>query len=317
MTHPREIMRVVNEPQRNPDPWKLLMQACATSGGVFTAAEAAALGCGRRVERLAAGGTVVRESRGVYRLAAYPLDLDQRLFVASRTGGVVSHETAARLWGFDGFDDSTIHVTVPHGFAMCVPQWVTVHETRRTLEGLTVVQRRVSMTKPLRTVLDLAGRPVGDEELQRFLSHCVARRLLTLRALERFVSAHGGYARGIGRLRTVLSDLCQVDSVAEAELRKVLVEAGIDRPATQFVVRDGDRFVARVDLAWPVQRVALELDGYRYHADLRSFVSDRERGNRIVAMGWTLLRTTPTAVRRRPHMVIADVRTALRRSTAA
>jgi hypothetical protein len=66
--------------------------------------------------------------------------------------------------------------------------------------------------------------------------------------------------------------------------------------------------------SWPVQRVALELDGYRYHADARTFVSDRERGNRIVSMGWTLLRTTPTAVRERPQEVVNDVRAALRRA---
>jgi very-short-patch-repair endonuclease/predicted transcriptional regulator of viral defense system len=310
-------MPVVDQ-RPGPDPWKLLMEACARSQGIFTVSEAAALGCDlRRLSRLAANGSLVRESRGVYRFAAYPFGFDQRLLIATRTGGVVSHETAAVLWGFDGFDESTIHVTVTHGFLPTAPGWVSVHETRRSLVGLTSTRRSVSVTKPLRTALDLVGRPIGDEQYQGFLNHCVATRLLTPRALERFASESGAYVRGVRRLRAALADLCQVESVAESQLVEVLAAAGIDRPVTQFELRDGNRFVARIDLAWPTQCVALELDGYRYHADARSFVSDRERGNRIVSMGWALLRTTPTAVRQRPHMVVSDVKAALRRSAAA
>jgi predicted transcriptional regulator of viral defense system len=294
------------------------MEACANSAGILTAPQAQGLGCDlRRLPRLVANGTLIRESRGVYRLAAYPFGPDQRLMIATRIGGVVSHGTAAQLWGFDGFDESTTHLTVPHGFRVSAPGWVRVHETRRSLVGLTATRRGVSVTNPLRTALDLAGRPSGDAQYQRFLDHCVAQRLLTLRSLEKFAWERGANVRGIGRLRALLTDLCQIDSVAEAELVEILVAAGIDRPITQFELRDGFRFVARLDLAWPAQRVALEIDGYRYHADARSFVSDRERGNRIVALGWALLRTTPTAVRQRPHMVISDVTAALRRPTAA
>ncbi|MGH9278918.1 MAG: hypothetical protein ACRD12_12545, partial [Acidimicrobiales bacterium] len=50
---------------------------------------------------------------------------------------------------------------------------------------------------------------------------------------------------------------------------------------------------ARVDLAYPHERIAIELDSFRWHGGRRPFHSDRARGNRIVAAGWQLLRGTP------------------------
>jgi hypothetical protein len=292
--------------------WKLLMDACARDSGVLTTKRAAGLGLDTcRLSRLVTAGVLVRESRGVYRLSAYPLGFDQRLTIATRSGGVVSHETAAMVWGCDLAGDSVIHVSVRHGFLPTTPSWVAVHETRRTLTGWTTTRCGVTLTTPLRTVLDLAGRSHSGDPLRRFVNHGIAIRLFSISTLERFAADHGGKARGIARLRRLINELSDVGSVAEADLLALLAAAGIERPVSQFVIRHGARFVARVDAGWPTQRVALELDGYRYHADARTFVDDRERGNRIVAAGWTLLRTTPTTVRDRPHTVVADVKAAL------
>jgi very-short-patch-repair endonuclease len=63
--------------------------------------------------------------------------------------------------------------------------------------------------------------------------------------------------------------------------------------------------------------VALELDGYSYHADHRTFVADRERGNRLVTAGWTLLRTTPAAMRADPVTLCRSVTAALAQAKAA
>ena len=115
---------------RRRDPWKLLMTACKASCGVVTTSQAAAFGLERCfLSRLASSGTLVRESRGVYRLAAYPLGRDQRLQIAGQLGGVISHETAAVLLGYQGFDEAEVHVTVPRGCLVAGPAWVSIHET--------------------------------------------------------------------------------------------------------------------------------------------------------------------------------------------
>lgn len=63
-------------------------------------------------------------------------------------------------------------------------------------------------------------------------------------------------------------------------------------PVLQFGVSDGGRFIARVDHAYPRQKIALEVDGFRWHSDPQTFRNDRRRANRLVEAGWTVLRTT-------------------------
>ncbi len=321
MTHPAAKIGGVDETDQAQcqEPFARLMAECSRTSGVFTTSRAGALGVTRPVlQRLTHGGVLVREAQGVYRLAAYVLGFDQRLRIASASHPVViSHQTAAIVWGFDGFDDATVHVTLSRDAHRARPDWVVVHRSRRKLAGETMRRRGVEVTTPARTALDLAGSDVTDQQLRDFLGHCIVGRLLTVRSLERYLARQPARSPGLGRMGRLLAGVCEVDSVAENRLFELLAAAGITRPATQFELRDGGRFVARIDLAWPTQRVALELDGYRYHSDPQSFVSDRERGNRIVTAGWTLLRTTPAAVRDDPQRVVSEVQSALRRAGVA
>ncbi len=51
------------------------------------------------------------------------------------------------------------------------------------------------------------------------------------------------------------------ESPQETRLRLRLHRSGLPPPVAQYEVRCDGRFVARVDLAWPEQRLALECDG--------------------------------------------------------
>ena len=72
-----------------------------------------------------------------------------------------------------------------------------------------------------------------------------------------------------------------------------LLAAGLPEPERQHEIRQDGELVARVDLAYPPERVAIELDSFRWHAGRGPFRSDRVRGNRIEAAGWRVLRATP------------------------
>jgi hypothetical protein len=298
-----------------------IMELARGAGDIVTTAQAVKVGIDRKqLQRLVSKGALVREARGVYRLAGAPLGIRERALAATyRIAGVVSHETAAQLWGHfgAGFDGTVIHLTVSRSFHPVQRPGVIVHTTRRPLDGLTTTRAGVTVTRPLRTVLDVSAHCLDDQQLQGFLNFCVSEHLVTIRSLERYVSSKGRGVRGLTRLRRLVAGSCELDSLAEAQLVSVLAVAGVEPPVTQFAVRDERGFVGRVDLAWPDCRVALELDGYRYHSDARTFVTDRERGNRIVAAGWALLRTTPRSVREAPHLVVSDVKAALTRSGAA
>jgi very-short-patch-repair endonuclease len=79
----------------------------------------------------------------------------------------------------------------------------------------------------------------------------------------------------------------------------------------QFDVRDAaGRFVARVDLAYPQHRLAIEYDG-DHHRGRASFRRDAARLNALRMCGWTVLRFTADDVLRHPSRVVAQVRALL------
>ena len=75
----------------------------------------------------------------------------------------------------------------------------------------------------------------------------------------------------------------------------------------QFVVRDaGGCFVARVDLAVPGLRIAIEYDG-AWHGGAPQLTRDRRRMNALTAAGWRVLFVTAADLRD-PAALVAKVR---------
>ena len=69
--------------------------------------------------------------------------------------------------------------------------------------------------------------------------------------------------------------------------------------------------VARLDGAYPDRRLGLEFDGQGVHGAVRAIFHDRWRQNRLLALGWTLLRFTWWDVVHDPKGFVAAVRAAL------
>ena len=68
----------------------------------------------------------------------------------------------------------------------------------------------------------------------------------------------------------------------------------------------------RIDFAFPMEKVAVEFDGYRYHGfSKKGFKQGLERQNILVAHGWRVLRYTLTDVRDRLDGVMAEIGRAL------
>lgn len=74
---------------------------------------------------------------------------------------------------------------------------------------------------------------------------------------------------------------------------------------------DGPRFVARVDFAYPEAKLAIEIDGYRWHAGNDAWQRDRRRNNELSRLGWTVLRFTAADLKD-ARRVTAQVRDVLR-----
>lgn len=137
--------------------------------------------------------------------------------------------------------------------------------------------------------------------------------LVTAGQLEAELAAQRGlrFVRLAGE-RLALSD-ARAESPPETRLRLALVDAGLSPVVQHDVVGSGGRWLARVDLAFPVQRVAVEYDGRAVHERPDVFTRDRQRQNALVGAGWTVLRYTAADLRYPPR-VVAEVVACLSRA---
>ncbi len=308
---------MATEPERNPT--RAILTLGSSSHGIFMIHELQEQGLSRDVlRRLVRQGVVVHECRGIYRLAgSAPDERQRRVLAVLGSRGVLSHQSAARFWGWTDCGSVPAHVTVPRNQRTPRLDDVVVHSVRRDLRAHYIERDGIRVMKPLWTVLDLAAIPVEVEQLRGFQNHCLASRLFGWATLERFVRAQSAGTPGIGRLRRLVAASADVESVAEAKLLDVLRGAGVEPPVTQYrLCTSSGRFIARLDNAWPRRRTGLEMDGYRYHASHAAFVADRDRHNRVTAAGWMLLHTTPDEVEHNPARLIRDLTDTLARPTA-
>jgi very-short-patch-repair endonuclease len=132
--------------------------------------------------------------------------------------------------------------------------------------------------------------------------------LVGIAAMRKHVIEHRK-AKGIGRLGRVI-DLAEkkTESAMETRLRMLLVLAGLPRPKVQIPIHDDDgRFLARPDMLYSLQRLAIEYDGGNHRDRL---VDDDRRQNRLIGSGLRILRFTAADVYGAPESV-ADVRRAI------
>jgi very-short-patch-repair endonuclease len=62
-----------------------------------------------------------------------------------------------------------------------------------------------------------------------------------------------------------------------------------------------------LDFAWPASRVALEVDGYRWHSSKSSWQKDRRRLAELRRAGWKVVQITHQDVTERFSEVIEEI----------
>ena len=105
------------------------------------------------------------------------------------------------------------------------------------------------------------------------------------------------------------------ESPPESWVRVACALAGLPPPALQYEVLEDGVWLARVDLAWPEQRLIVEYDG-EYHFEGLQIVKDDVRLAALVAAGWRVIRLAAADLR---HMddVVSRIAEALRTQPAA
>lgn len=133
---------------------------------------------------------------------------------------------------------------------------------------------------------------------------CTTVQLASALAAGRRVGAARS-AAALARVRT------GSDSRPETWTRLTLVDAGLPEPVLDYDVFDRVcGFVARVDMAYPLWRIAVEYDGH-HHGIGEQWECDVERHAALEAAGWRVIRVTATLLFQHPDDLVARVRAAI------
>ena len=292
----------------------LVPPVAQSQAGVFTRRQARAAGCSaKREARLVARGDWLPVVGTAYVRAGTPVGPLARAWAGQLlTQGVVSHRSAALLWGLPVMDDGRVHVTVPTDQRVRIEGLVPYRRAPVDDGDLWVIDG-VPVTARVRTLLDCLGT-FPERQAQRLLDRALLRRWIEPELFAARVRMATGL-RGTPQLLRLLREAASGSrSEAERRLRGILRRARIR--GWQAGVRLAELGL-EVDVLFAAAWLVLELDGKAYHVDDEAFQGDRTRQNRLVAAGYTVLRFTWADVTQRPGYVVAMVRTALRQAAAA
>jgi hypothetical protein len=204
--------------------------------------------------------------------------------LACGPGAVLSHGSAASLWGLDTADwADVLEVTTA---AHRKRPGITVHRSR-SLERPDITRHwEIQVTTPARTVLDIAPR-LTPKDLTRLVNDARLSRRLRLPALQDVLDRNPLH-RGTRLLRPFADDPTNpTRSGFEDDFRAFC--AAYDLPTPQINVKVNGR---EVDALFPEQKVIVECDGWPTHRDRSSFESDRDRDAENLRHGFRTVRIT-------------------------
>lgn len=279
---------------------------------------AQAMECGMSddaVYRLVKKGLWRRRLPGVYVITAAGSTWRQDLMAAQLWLGesaAVSGPSAAALWRMPGFSEGPIELTTTgcrqssHGITVRRMKALPGHEV-----GLIGALR---VTTPARTLLDLSGT-CDAEKFEIVFHDSLCRRLISLHRMRRISSRYAGPgAVGAPLLRELLTiyrdDPTPAESPLEVFARRAIAKAKLPDPVRQHpVVVNGRRY--RIDLAYPVPMIAIEVDGYRWHSSRLDWDRDKEKAKALRRVGWTVIEGRYASVRIDPSTFIDEIAEAL------
>lgn len=214
--------------------------------------------------------------------------------LACEPGALLSHTSAAWLWGLVPQGPTAVHVTAPTRRHRRLPIHLhfaaLVDEDRDEREGIPV-------TAVPRTLLDLAAR-LPAHRLGRCVERADELRLLDTVAVEVLLARLKGH-RGRGRLRRTLAtyrpELALTRSELERRFLDLVRQGGLPIPSTNVFVAG-----CEVDAYWPEERFVVELDGFEFHRSRASFERDRRRQEDLKLDGIEMIRVTARRLEAEP-----------------
>jgi hypothetical protein len=196
--------------------------------------------------------------------------------LACGDGAVLSHHSAAALWGFRKWYRGPIHITAP---AKHRRRGITAHRAALTRRQITRHQG-IRVTTPAQALLDIA-RDLPEKQLIRAINDALISECLRERDL------HGT------RLEQYVGELSR--SPFEDDFKPWLKRFGLPEPL--YNVKLGPY---EADAYYPEAKLIVELDGWSYHRTKKAFEDDRERDAYMLARGIATIRITRDRLNQAP-----------------
>jgi predicted transcriptional regulator of viral defense system len=279
--------------------------------GVVTYRQMRKLGLSNgHIHRASKASRLRRVHRGVYAVGHKRLSRHGRCLAAVLACGesaVLSHRSAAWLWGLLPTCPSEPEVTAPGG-GHRRPR-IRVHRVKTladrdcgTLEGIPVT------TAP-RTLIDLA-EVASSRELSRAVDRAKRLGRLDLHSLDR-VLARRNRTIGAKRLRQVLA-LYRKPVFDRARSELLFLDAlemeGVSLPKLNCWVEKWE-----IDAYWETERFAVEVDGWETHGTREAFENDRLRLEEMKLAGIDCIPVSARRIEKEPRQVAKRIRTLLDR----
>jgi predicted transcriptional regulator of viral defense system len=213
-------------------------------------------------------------------------------------GALLSHRSAAWLWGLTKHWQPTVEVTAASPRETRLE--IRVHSASALVPADESESEGIPATAVPRTLLDYAAVE------PRFLGGAVERAerlsLLDMIAIDALLERSRGF-RGVARLREALEiyrDPAFTRSRLERRFLALVRRAGLPRPSMNQFVEGYE-----LDAYWPAERFAVELDTYDYHGGHVAFEEDRLRQEDLKLAGIEMTRVTGARLDREPAAVVA------------
>jgi very-short-patch-repair endonuclease len=234
-----------------------------------------------------------------------------RFLAAVKTIGreaVLSHYSAAALWGFVDWDDRHPEVTVVRTAAPRRPG-IRVHTTSMLEPRDTVRHQRLPVTSPARTLVDLAA-VVNYPVLRRAVRQAQSLRRVAVPQLVATVRRLGR-RRGVANLnRIIATGPAPTRSELEDVVLDLILGSGLPAPdVNRPLVIAGRRVIP--DFRWPERHVVVEADGGAWHDNRIAREDDAERQALLEAHGEHVLRVTWNQAITKPTQTVLRIRTAV------
>ena len=287
---------------------------CRLQHGVVARSQLHALGYGApSIKHRVRTGRLHPVARSVYAIGRPQLTRHGRWMAAVLSCGpwaVLSHDSAAALYGIRPFTAAPIEISVPADVRRTRPDIVV--RRRAALAADVTRHHGIPVTSPACTLVDIAAS-LDRERLERAINEADK---LDLVDPEQLRSAIAGMSRrpGLRALRETLDRATFVLTESELERRFVPLAraAGLSLPETGRWING-----AKTDFYWPDLGLVVEADSLRYHRTPAQQTKDRRRDHEHLASGLTPLRFTHAQIAFEPAHVQQTLADVARRLAAA